>query len=110
MYRTANLFNFCRIFTGVPVRKIFFTDPDPTFLLAIAAKHNFFKHLITDKKFSFRQVNATGDQREEIYVCNTFNFKIFNMIPILKKSRIRKFLLANSDPGSLKVTDLDPEN
>jgi hypothetical protein len=36
-------------------------DPDPTHHLAIFNKYNFFKRHISDKKFSYRQIKATGD-------------------------------------------------
>jgi hypothetical protein len=41
------------------------SDPDPTHLPAIDIKTIFLKHHITNKKFSQRPVNYSGDKREK---------------------------------------------
>ncbi len=56
------------------------SDPYPTDFLTIVKRTMFFKHYIPDKKFSEKQINVTGDQREEIYVHKTYNFQFVNMI------------------------------
>jgi hypothetical protein len=59
-------------------------DPDPTHLLAIVNKNNFLTQHISDKKFLWRQINATGDQKEEIYVhkayYKAYYFQCINII------------------------------
>ncbi len=62
--------------TVFPNRKIFygsrskdqypdFTDPDPTHLPEIANENNFFNTPISERKLSYKQINATGDQSKK---------------------------------------------
>ncbi len=43
-------------------------DPDPASLPAIVNKNNFLKHNITEKKFSWSQINSTREQKDKIYI------------------------------------------
>jgi hypothetical protein len=53
------------------------------------------------------QINATGDQREQIIIRKTYNFQFFNMVGNMKNR-------PDPDPGSPKVkksrADSDPEH
>jgi hypothetical protein len=56
--------------------------PDPTHLLAIVNKNNFYNPtlLIKINSHKGKYVNATDDQSEEIYACKSYNFQCVNVI------------------------------